>query len=86
MLWAHSLYYDMSQLIVLLAFGNVSGLKKLQTFIICYNLQLNFMFYYIKVAFLMCILQCDTRSKVLILAHYTKKYSLQFVKEKSIFY
>ena len=63
----------MSQLIVLLAFGNVSGLKKLQTFIICYNLQLTFMFYYIKVAFLICILQCATRSKVQILAHYAKK-------------
>ena len=33
-LCAHSLYCDMSQLIVLLAFGNVSGLNKLQTFII----------------------------------------------------
>ena len=34
----------------------------------CYNLQLNFMFYYIKVAFLICILQCATRAKVQILA------------------
>ena len=30
MLCAHSLYCDMSQLIVLLAYGNVKGLKKLQ--------------------------------------------------------
>ena len=34
MLCAHSLYCDMSQLIVLSAFGNVSDLNKLQTFII----------------------------------------------------
>ena len=34
MLFAHSLYCDMSQLIVLLAFGNVSGLNKLQSLII----------------------------------------------------
>ena len=36
MLCAHSLYRVMSQLTLLLAFGNVSlsGLKKLQTFII----------------------------------------------------
>ena len=34
MLCAHSLYCDMSHLIVLLAFRIVSGLKKLQTFII----------------------------------------------------
>ena len=34
MLCAHSLYCDMSQLIVLLAFRNVSGLNKLQTFFI----------------------------------------------------
>ena len=34
MLCAHSLYCDRSQLIVLLAFENVSGLNKLQTFII----------------------------------------------------
>ena len=39
----------------------------------CYNLQLKLMFYYIKVAFLMCILQCATRSKVQILAHYTNR-------------
>ena len=72
MLCAHSLYCDMSQLIVLLAFGNVPGLNKSQTFIIyCYNLQLNVIFYYIIVAFLLCILQCATRSKVQILAHYT---------------
>ena len=38
----------------------------------CYNLQLNFVFYYIKVVFLICILQCATRSKVQILALYTK--------------
>ena len=37
MLCAHSLYCDMSQLIVLFAFGNVSGLSKLQTFIIYYK-------------------------------------------------
>ena len=29
-------------------------------------------FYYIEVAFLMCILQCVTRSKIQILARYTK--------------
>ena len=44
----------------------------------CYNLQLNFMFYYIKVAFLMCILQCATRSKVQIPAHYTELKSISF--------
>ena len=30
------------------------------------------MFYYIKVAFLVCILQCATRSKVKIMAFYAK--------------
>ena len=34
MLCTHSLYCDMSQVIVHLAFGNVSGLKNLQTLII----------------------------------------------------
>ena len=38
----------------------------------CYNLQLNLMFYYIKVAFLICILQCALMSKVQVLALYTK--------------
>ena len=33
MLCAHTVYLDMSQLIVLLAFRNISDLKKLQTFI-----------------------------------------------------
>ena len=64
MLCAHSFYCDLSQLIVILAFGNVSGLNQLQTFIMCFNLQLNFMIYYIKEAFLLCIIQCATRSKV----------------------
>ena len=73
LLCAHSLYCDMSQLIVLLAFWNGSGLNKLQNiYHFWYNLQLNFMFYYIKLAFLMFILQCATRSRVQILAHYTK--------------
>ena len=89
MLWVRSLYCDMSQLFVILAFRKVSGLNKLETFIIFgYNSQLYFTFYYIKVAFLMSILQCATRSKCQILIHYTKqkKYSLQFVKDKSIYY
>ena len=59
-LCAHFILSDMSQIIVLLTFGNGSGLNKIQTFIsfvtICS--------YYIKVAFLLCILQCATRSKV----------------------
>ena len=37
-----------------------------------YNLQLNLMFYYLKVAFLVFVLQCATRSKVQILALHTK--------------
>ena len=36
----------------------------------CYNLLLNLMFYYVKVAFLICILQCAIRYKVQILALY----------------
>ena len=47
-----------------------------------YNLQLNVMFYYIKVALLICILQCATRSKVQI----HRKILLVVVKDKSIFY
>ena len=39
----------------------------------CYILQLNLMFYFIKVAFLICILQCATSSKTLYLSHYIKK-------------
>ena len=42
MLCAHSLFCDMSQLIVLFAFGNVSGLYKLQTFIILLQLAAEF--------------------------------------------
>ena len=78
----------MSQVIVLLAFGNVSDLKKVtDVYHFCYNLQLNLMLYYIKVAFQICILQCATRSNVQILALYTiNKILLVVEKDKSIFY
>ena len=88
MLCTKSIYCDMSQVIVLLAFGNVSDLKKVtDVYHFCYNLQLNLMLYYIKVAFQICILQCATRSNVQILALYTmNKILLVVVKNKSIFY
>ena len=53
----------------------------------CYNLQLNVMFCYIIVAFLICILQCTTRPKVQIQALCTKyKKLLVVVKDTSIFF
>ena len=50
----------------------------------CFNLQLNFMFYYIEMGFLVCILQCATSPKVQILAHYTKQKILLTVCEGQI--
>ena len=53
----------------------------------CYILHLNFIFYYIQVTFLICSLQCATRSKTQ-LTHYLKieKYSMQFMNDTLIFY
>ena len=73
MLCEYFLYCDMSQLIVLLAFGNVSGLNEVANlYLFCYILQLDFMLDYFIFAFLMCILQYATRSEVQIQSHYTK--------------
>ena len=73
MLCEYFLYCDMSQLIVLLAFGNASGLNEFTNlYLFCYILQLNLMLDYFKFAFLMLILQYTTRSEVQIQSHYTK--------------
>ena len=72
MLFAHSLYCDMSQPIVLIAFGNVSGLKSYKHLSFVLQFAAGFHVFYIKVAFLIRSLQCATRSKGQILAHYTK--------------